>query len=81
MHEYRVTRVNGKVPHWRIDAGSTSDLALTEEDAMSIIGQMLQDAYEKGSDGDFCILWEGVPSGFRTPDIELVFSDLSSVSH
>lgn len=81
MHEYRVTRVNGKIPHWRIDAGSISDLALTEEDAMGIIGQMLKDAFEQGQGGDFRILWEGVPKGFKTPDLDLVFSDPSSVSH
>lgn len=81
MHEYRVTRISGKIPVWRIEHDGAADLALTEEDAMAIIGRWLKSEYAEGKGGDFKILWDGVPMGFVAPDLELIFSDQPSVSH
>jgi len=81
VNEYRVIRVSGKIPHWRIEHDGSADIALTEEDAMGIIGNWLQKEYEAGKGGDFTILWDGVPMGFVTPDLDLIFTDRPSVSH
>jgi len=81
VNDYRVTRVNGKIPHWRVEHNGVSDIALTEQDAMFIIGEWLKSGLESGKGGDFRILWEATPKGFITPDIELVFSEEVSLSH
>jgi hypothetical protein len=73
---YRITRVNGKVPHWRIECGAQTDLALTTEDAMSIVGEWLR----KREGGEFRILWENTPVGFEVPDLEYVLSDPSPLN-
>ena len=71
MVNYRITRVNGKVPHWVIESDSQKDLAITTKDAMSIVGQWLMDL----DGGDFRILWENTPVGFEVPELDLVLSD------
>lgn len=81
VNEYRVTRIKGKVTLWRIEHEGASDIALTEEDAMAIIGTWLQAAYEAGKGGEFRILWDGVPLGFKVPDLGLIFSDQPSLLH
>lgn len=81
MNDYRVTRINGKIPHWRVEHDGASDIALTEEDAMFIIGEWLKHGFEAGQGGDFRILWEGTPKGFIAPDLDLVFSEEVSLLH
>jgi hypothetical protein len=66
---------------WRIEHEGSSDIALTEEDAMAIIGEWLKAGYESGRGGEFKILWDGVPFGFQVPDLELIFTEHPSRSH
>jgi hypothetical protein len=73
---YRITRVNGKVPHWLIQDESQTDLALTMKDAMSIVGAWLR----KREGGEFRILWENTPVGFEVPDLGFVLSDPSPLN-
>ena len=81
VNTYRVTRVTGKIPLWRIEHDGASDVALTEEDTMSIIGEWLQKDYEAGKGGEFRILWDGDPLGFKAPDLGTIFGDDASRSH
>jgi len=81
VNEYRVTRITGKIPLWRIEHDGASDIALTEEDTMAIIGTWLQQDYEAGKGGEFRILWDGVPLGFKAPDLEAMFGDDPSRLH
>jgi hypothetical protein len=66
---------------WHIEHDGSTDIALTEEDTMSIIGAWLQKDYESGKGGEFRILWDGVPAGFKTPDLETIFSEIPSLLH
>lgn len=81
VNEYRVTRITGKIPLWRIEHDGASDIALTEEDTMAIIGTWLQQDYEAGKGGEFRILWDGVPLGFKAPSLDEIFNDPPSLSH
>lgn len=81
MNDYRVTRITGKVPMWRIEHDGASDIALTEEDTMAIIGTWLKQDYEAGRGGEFRILWDGVPAGFIAPDLGQVFGSETSPQH
>ncbi len=66
---------------WHIEHDGASDIALTERDTMSIIGEWLQKDYEAGKGGEFRILWDGVPLGFKAPDLEVMFGDDPSRLH
>lgn len=79
MNEYRVTCVKGKIPHWRIEHNGASDIALTPEDAMGVIGDMLKKDFESGKGGEFKIMWENTALDFVAPELEMIFSDPSSV--
>ena len=79
VNEYRVTRVKGNIPHWRIEHDGSSDIALTPEDAMGIIGDMLKTDFESGKGGEFKIMWENTGLGFVAPELEKIFTDASSV--
>lgn len=79
MNEYRVTCVKGKIPHWRVEHNGASDIALTPEDAMVVIGGWLKKDVESGKGGEFRIMWENTWLGFIAPELETIFNDPSSV--
>jgi hypothetical protein len=71
VREFRVSYVIGKFPIWRVQNGEDTDIALTPEDAMRIIGKMVISDIDR-SGGEFKVLWDGVPSGFSAPDVESI---------
>ena len=81
MKDYRVSYIDGKLPYWRIQSGSSVDIALTAEDAMAQIGEMLEASYDPLGDGKFRVLWEKVPDGFSVPDLDLILSEEPTASH
>jgi hypothetical protein len=80
VNEYRVSYVRGRVPIWRIQSGDATDVALTPEDAIKIIGKMVISNYER-SGGEFRVLWDGVPPNFSAPDVETINIEDVSLSH
>lgn len=81
MNEYRVKRISGNLPMWRIEHDGSSDIALTEQDTMLVIGDWVQRDYEAGKGDEFLILWDNVPMGFRVPALETMFGDEPSRLH
>jgi hypothetical protein len=81
VNEYRISYIAGKIPHWKIQHGDRMDIALTAEDAMIQVGEMLTDGREDIGDGKFRVLWDSVPAGFNVPDIQSIFSDKVIPSH
>jgi hypothetical protein len=81
VKDYRVSYVDGKVPYWRIENGRSVDIALTADDVMAQIGQMLESSYDPLGDGRFRVLWDKVPDGFSAPDLNLILSEEPTASH
>jgi hypothetical protein len=81
VKDYRVSYVDGKVPYWRIQSGGSVDIALTADDVMAQIGQMLESSYDPLGDGRFRVLWDKVPDGFSAPDLNLILSEEPTASH
>lgn len=80
MNDFRVSYVGGRVPLWKIQHGDTTDIALTPEDALRVVGRMLSAGYDRNG-GDFRVLWDDVPFGTEIPDLEAVTEKDSSPSH
>lgn len=72
MQDYRVVYVRGKVPVWRVEGANRIDIALTAEDALSLIGEMVKSGLSNNSEAEFRVFWDSVPAGFTVPDIENV---------
>ena len=81
VKDYRVSYIEGKIPYWRIQSGIVVDIALTAEDVMAQIGEMLESSYDPLGDGKFRVLWDKVPDGFSAPNLDLILSEEPTASH
>lgn len=81
MLEYRVVYVRGKVPLWRVEGANQTDIALTAEDALSLIGEMVKLDLGDKVEQEFRVFWDAVPAGFTVPDIEHVLGGDESTTH
>ncbi len=81
MKDYRVSYVDGKIPHWRIQSDGVIDIALTANDVMARIGEMIVLSYENAGDGKFRVFWDKVPVGFSVPDLDLILAEGPTLSH
>lgn len=73
--------VRGKVPVWRVEGANRTDIALTAEDALSLIGEMVKSDIGEEGEQEFRVFWDAVPAGFTVPDIENVLGGDESATH
>jgi hypothetical protein len=75
MQDYRIAYVKATFPYWSVTHEDGVEFAMSPNQAMACVGELVRKGVENGKGGEFRIFWDRVPVGFTAPDINLTLDD------